>query len=461
VTSLIARAPTRLDNLSVSYRISDAVAVLIVGASLAAGVFNLVRGGFDTSSLAQVVLAASMLAVGAWWLTRQAPGTPFREMAIPAAVATVTPLLVGAGLPPGAPGEIGLQPIPWLLAPAAAATVGLRLADAVPASNRSGMLMLVTAGLAVAAALVGMLGQLIGFRDRFPLELLAMMLIASATVVPGLLAAVLRHTASATASRERENVIVALELAVLGLTPGIAVITVWGAGGHPTTAGPLIVWILVVLAAQFFAVRPLANRAMVATTQRDAVVAAMEAERSRIASDIHDDALQELTMLGWRLDAAGDREGAATAREVADRLRAILGDLRLPILDDLGAGPALEWLVDRVERLTGADLTLERSDPVRPPPEIELAFFRVAQEAIANAVRHGRPPVTVRYWTSESAASLAVDDAGPGVDGLAAPAGRKGFGLLNMAQRAEQIGALLNVRSWPAGGTRVTLEWRA
>ena len=225
---------------------------------------------------------------------------------------------------------------------------------------------------------------------------------------------------------------------------------------------PLVIWIVGVLAVQYFAVRPLARSASVATTQRDQVVAAMEAERSRIAADIHDDALQELTMLGWRLDASGDKQGAASAREVADRLRAILGDLRLPILDDLGTGPALEWLVERVGRLAGGEVRLERSDQVRPPPAVELAFFRVAQEALSNAVRHGQPPIVVRYWTSPSGASLSIDDAGPGINATeAASAGAGHFGLLNMRQRAEQIGALLDIRRWPTGGTRVTMEWRA
>jgi signal transduction histidine kinase len=188
----------------------------------------------------------------------------------------------------------------------------------------------------------------------------------------------------------------------------------------------------------------------------------MEAERSRIAADIHDDALQELTMLGWRLDASGDKQSAAQAREVADRLRAILGDLRLPILDDLGTGPALEWLVERVGRLAGGEVRLERADAVRPPPAVELAFFRVAQEGLSNAVRHGRPPIVVRYWTSPSSASLSIDDAGPGIDTTEAASASAGhFGLMNMRQRAEQIGALLDVKRWPQGGTRVTMEWRA
>ena len=105
-------------------------------------------------------------------------------------------------------------------------------------------------------------------------------------------------------------------------------------------------------------------------------------------------------MLVHRLDAAGDTEGADIARTVSDRLRAICGDLRLPILDDLGVGPALDWLVLRIERLAGGEVRLERSDGTRPPADVELAFFRVAQEALSNAVKHGRPPIVVRYATT-------------------------------------------------------------
>ena len=93
---------------------------------------------------------------------------------------------------------------------------------------------------------------------------------------------------------------------------------------------------------------------------------------------------------------------------------------------------------------------------------MELAFFRVAQEALANAARHGKPPIVVRYHATEAGAVLSVDDAGPGIAAgaadLAEQAGR--FGLLNMRQRAEQIDAILDVRPWPGGGTHVGLQWR-
>ena len=151
------------------------------------------------------------------------------------------------------------------------------------------------------------------------------------------------------------------------------------------------------------------------------------------------------------------------ARSVSERLRELCGDLHLPILDELGAGPALDWLVGQVAGATGEEVRLERSDAVRPPAGVELAVFRVAQEAISNAVKHGGPPVVVRYTTSPSAASLFVDDAGPGIDiGREPIAPKPGhYGLASMQQRAEQIGALLSIRAWPGGGTRVALEWKA
>jgi signal transduction histidine kinase len=246
------------------------------------------------------------------------------------------------------------------------------------------------------------------------------------------------------------------EYAVIGATPAVAL-------ASPTALFPLALWFILVLLAGRFTIRPLARLATRAVLQRDLIVAATEAERARVAADIHDDALQELTLLVHRLDAAGDTEGAEIARTVSDRLRAICGDLRLPILDDLGVGPALDWLVVRIERLAGGEVRLERSDGTRPPADVELAFFRVAQEALANAVKHGKPPILVRYATTAGGATLSIDDAGPGIQPEAREGGdRDGhFGLLNMQQRAEAIGAILDVRRWPAGGTHVALDWRA
>jgi signal transduction histidine kinase len=278
-------------------------------------------------------------------------------------------------------------------------------------------------------------------------------------LIPGVAAAVRMRAPDAAAGAGGGRLVQSAELGVAGATPLVALVTVPGA--FPLL-WPLSMWLVAILVAGRFTIRPLARLAARATLQRDLIVAATEAERARVAADIHDDALQELTLLVRRLDDSGDVEGADIARTVSDRLRAICGDLRLPILDDLGVGPALDWLVLRIERLAGGEVRLERSDGTRLPPDVELAIFRVAQEALGNAVKHGRPPIVVRYRATEAGASLSIDDAGAGIAPDAGARAEKDgrFGLLNMQQRAEQIGAILDIRKWPGGGTHVALEWR-
>jgi signal transduction histidine kinase len=250
-----------------------------------------------------------------------------------------------------------------------------------------------------------------------------------------------------------------LETLAVAITPGIAATVLVTDFGGILLGG----WLLAVVVWRRFTLAPLLGFARRTQLQRDLAVAAAETERARLAADLHDDALQQLTMLVRRLDEAGHAEEAAEAREVATKLRSVVGDLRLPILDDLGAGAALEWLVERVEPLAGGPVKLERSDATRPPANVELAVFRVAQEALNNAIRHGRPPIAVRYDVrADGRVTLAIDDAGDGIGSDAAEEAPKAghFGLANMQQRAEQIGGLLDVRRWPTGGTRVALEWR-
>ena len=258
---------------------------------------------------------------------------------------------------------------------------------------------------------------------------------------------------------EARAMAVRLETLAIALTPGIAATMLVPSVGIVV----LVAWLIAIGVWRRFTLAPLMGLMQRSQLQRDLAVAAAETERARLAADLHDDALQQLTMLVRTLDDGGQKEAADEAREIATKLRSIVGDLRLPILDDLGAGAALEWLVERVEPLAGGPVKLERSDEMRPPANVELAVFRVAQEALTNAIKHGRPPIAVRYDVrTDGRVTLAIDDAGEGISSEAADeAPREGhFGLANMQQRAEQIGALLDVRRWPAGGTRVALEWR-
>ncbi len=425
------------------------------GADISDNGLNLLR-----DSILLVILGIGVLFATAWWTITGRAGAALREIGLPLALATAGPFLVQPLAHLWMPTAAALQAVllPATLLPLAAALLA-RIDDP---QDRT-MAMIGTATCAIAAVVTG------GARVINPawsdLALPTSMLAAGIAAIPGFIAAgpalpgALRTPVApggeATASG---RLLQSTELALAGATPAITLLAL---ASSFLLVFPL--WVAAIAAAGRFTIRPLARLASRAQLQRDLIVAATEAERARVAADIHDDALQELTLLVRRLDAAGDREGADIARTVSDRLRAICGDLRLPILDDLGVGPALDWLVLRIERLAGGEVRLERSDGTRPPADVELAFFRVAQEALSNAVKHGRPPIVVRYRSTDGAASLSIDDAG---SGITPDAGERAehdgrFGLLNMQQRAEGIGAILDIRRWPAGGTHVQLEWRA
>ena len=222
---------------------------------------------------------------------------------------------------------------------------------------------------------------------------------------------------------------------------------------------------LAVFAAFRVAVRPLAAISARAAAQRDLTLSASEAERARLAADLLDGPLQDLLILARSLEARQDADGARLARDVADELRELSGDLRLPVLDDLGAGPAFEWLAARVRRLTGLDVAAEWDGEERAPGNVELVAFRVAQEAVSNSVKHGRPPIRIRYRSAADRLRLTIEDTGDGhgLDSLVTPSAPDGLrrGIVGMGQRAQQIGARLEVRHREGLGTMVVLEWEA
>jgi signal transduction histidine kinase len=396
----------------------------------------------------------ALLLLGIWWLDTGRGGESLRSIALPAAAAAATPLLVRPMMATMSP---ELVIVAGLVTVVAMIPLALGLAERIDDDHDRRLILLAIAMLSVVGA-VSVIFVVTSNAFRTDVELLRWASIGAIPLVPGLAAAGpldlggLR-VAGITSGRLMQST----ELAIAGATPLFALAT-----DRPPFLWPIALWLGAIAVAGRFTVRPLARLVTRAQLQRDLIVAATEAERARLAADIHDEALQELTLLVRRLETAGDTEGAELGRTVADRLRAICGDLRLPILDDLGVGPALDWLVLRIERLAGGEVRLERTDGTRPPPDVELAIFRVAQEALANAVKHGSPPIVVRYRATDSGVSLSIDDAGPGIAANAGTAAEQGghFGLLNMQQRAEAIGAILDIRRWPSGGTHVALEWR-
>lgn len=406
--------------------------------------------------LVPIGLGLAILILGWWWLGTGRGGPSVRRYALTLPVATAVPILV---LPFNRLPTLAALVCGSILVVAAMLPLAFDLAGSVEGRWRRIAAGSIAVGLAAAAVVAGVLVPLDNtWGSGYVHSMLRAGLVAAIPLVPGFVAAMPLNWRAAAPPNGSARAFASPETVVAFLTPGVAAISL-----VPLTqyfVWPILFWLVIVIGWQ--ARRPLTARVARTTHQRDLIATATEAERARIAADIHDDALQDLTMLVRRLDAAGDTANAQAAREVAERLRAICGDLRLPVLDDLGVGPALEWLCGRLGIATDS-IALDRlADESRLAAEVELAVFRVAQEALSNAIRYGSAPIVVRYRTRADWVELEVDDSGSGISaGAAELAESTGhLGLLNMAQRAEAIGARLQIGRRPGGGTRVSLVWQ-
>ncbi|MHB0877457.1 MAG: sensor histidine kinase [Anaerolineae bacterium] len=198
-----------------------------------------------------------------------------------------------------------------------------------------------------------------------------------------------------------------------------------------------------------------------------AVTRAQEDERARLARELHDETVQDLIALSQRVQMAQNlvERDPALARQRLGELRDMIGvtmgglrrlsqALRPAYLEDLGLAPSLQILATEAGAQfgqTGSSLRLE--------PERELAFYRIAQEALSNARRHAAAATTtVSLEFLPGEARLRVDDDGQGftVPERLSDIGRAGhFGLLGMQERALLAGGRLQVRSAPGAGTTV------
>jgi signal transduction histidine kinase len=213
-----------------------------------------------------------------------------------------------------------------------------------------------------------------------------------------------------------------------------------------------------------------ADRVLMAEARERAAIEAIESERGRVARELHDVPLQELSGVIRSLELAPATGDEVTAlRGVAAHLRQVAIELHPPHLQDLGLGAALEHLVRQANVAGAIPVELDLNDRTGPPPaqqrppgDTELALYRIAQEAIANAQAHSEGSLVQVEATIETTRILiAVVDDGAGIDPEAVDAAQRAnhFGLASMRQRAAAIGAELRLESGP-GGTRVRVEWR-
>jgi len=218
------------------------------------------------------------------------------------------------------------------------------------------------------------------------------------------------------------------------------------------------------------------------------LLSAEEDERKRIARELHDEAGQSLAGLMLELEAArlDTSRGTPVTSETLSRLRrlaartveavrGLIYDLRPAVLDDLGLVPALRWYTQTQIASRGLQVHLtEGLGSDRLDPTLETAVFRIAQEALWNAVKHAAATrVDVEVLRSGERLVLRVRDDGRG---LTAPAGgaaaagprqgadrrgRIGVGLGGMVERAAALGGTVRVTSPPDGGTEVLAEFPA
>jgi signal transduction histidine kinase len=210
------------------------------------------------------------------------------------------------------------------------------------------------------------------------------------------------------------------------------------------------------------------ERFVTSRARRDAAILAIEEERGRLARDIHDAPLQDLSGVIRRLDTVPGAEREADAlREVAARLRDVATQLRPPVLQDLGLVAAIQDLRDQAlanhrdwEVVVSID---DQANHHRPPPDVELAALRVLQEAAANSLAHsGGRRLEIRGTVAADAIDLTLSDDGRGFgDDDARGARRAGhFGLDSMRERAEAVDAETFVTS-AQDGAQVRFRWAA
>jgi signal transduction histidine kinase len=204
-------------------------------------------------------------------------------------------------------------------------------------------------------------------------------------------------------------------------------------------------------------------------------VGAQEAERQRIARELHDETGQALTALGLGLrgiESAVESDPLRARQHVRqlehlvtrslDELQRLIADLRPSHLDDLGLPAALRWYAGEVQARSQLPVSVEiRGEPRPLDGGVTTALFRMAQEALTNVVRHARARqagLHLRYGPETVA--LTVDDDGVGFD----PTRRNklgAWGLLGMEERAHLLGGKVRIESTPGSGTRVEAEFPA
>jgi signal transduction histidine kinase len=231
------------------------------------------------------------------------------------------------------------------------------------------------------------------------------------------------------------------------------------------TVAPLLYWLLV---------RPLRVLADERSRLLAHVFEIQDAERQRVARDLHDEIGQSFTSLLVRLrvlEEAPTLEAAqAQAKEsrelgghVYDQIRSLSRRLHPTVLDDLGLLEALERMAEDFEAAHGTVVALQMTGnfETRLPRKVETALYRIAQESLTNCAKYAQATqIDIDLTRDQNQLALTIADNGRGFDAdkVAGLPESATFGLANMRERALLIGGSLAITSRPGSGTTVTLR---
>ena len=203
------------------------------------------------------------------------------------------------------------------------------------------------------------------------------------------------------------------------------------------------------------------------------VVETEEAERRRLARELHDQFGQSLAVLSFNLNLlkAEHMDQASTdhiahledsigmVSEITQGIRSVMDDLRPSILDDYGLFAAISWYADQFSHRTGLPVRIAGAtiEP-RLPPTVENAFFRIVQEAFTNITRHAdASQIDIQLRNEKDAIVLSITDNGVGFNhqSMSESVERRGWGVVNMRERADAVGAKLHIETIQGNGTTI------
>ncbi|MBE7433864.1 MAG: sensor histidine kinase [Anaerolineales bacterium] len=200
------------------------------------------------------------------------------------------------------------------------------------------------------------------------------------------------------------------------------------------------------------------------------VVGAQEAERQRIARDLHDETGQSLTAVGMGLKSLSVETDSKKRNSTLTQLQSltsdsirelqrIISDLRPAHLDDLGLSATLRWYASRIHELTSIHVRVDiEGDEPALDDAVKITIFRIVQEALNNVIKHaGATVINVKIHYLSAEVRIHVFDNGVGFDMKAVQSriGRVSLGLAGMEERAALLGGGVTVSSRPGYGTEV------